>query len=637
MTVLLTLAPAMPAQQPGAPTTPNPTPNGGWTSGLRGYVQRYQAQEIAPIDLRNSTRLDSLLRAGKIYLSLQDAISLALENNLDIEIQRYGPRLAEAELQRARAGGLLRGIPTQLNQGSTAAQSAQGGSTLGSGSATSFRSTSEAGSAGGAVFSTSGSAIPNLETYAFATYQFSHSTQIQANSFSSGIPATVTNRHSPNFGVQRQFLTGTTATLGWNNSHILTNIPRAEINPFTTSNVNFQIQQRLLQGFGLAVNNRNIRIARNEITVADLVFRQQVIQTVSSVINLYWDLVSFNEDVRVKKQALTLAEKLLSDNRKQVEIGTLAPIEIVRAEAEVARTQQDLTISETVLLQQETLVKNALSRTGTSSPLLAEARIVPTDSIRLPDEEKIEPIQDLVAAALQKRPDIEQTRVSIENTKIGILGSKSALRPSLDLVGTLQNNGLAGAINSVPVPGITPEIPFVRVANPSFLGGYGSVLNQIFTRNYPDYSVALQLSIPISNRQARADLLNDQLRLRQQELREQQQVNSMRVDIQNALIAVQQARARYQSSVKARVFAEQTLDAEQKKYALGASTIFLVVQAQRDLALAQGAEVAALSTYARARVQLDFATGRTLEANNIVMDEAKRGQVSRPPATPPTP
>lgn len=623
-----------------APAIPGPTQSGSNSGlglgGIRGWLERYKLQDVDPINLRNSGRLEALVRAGNLYLSLQDAIALALENNLDIEVQRYGPRLAETELMRAQAGGFLRGIPTTLSTMTTAvASSVTGGGSLGSAQARGGGDSGGGVQAGGFVFTQSGTQIPTLDPIVSVGYGFNHRTSINANSFSTGIPATVIRSTSPFIGFQKGFLTGTTVSMDFNNSHVRTNVPLAEINPFFTGNLGFSLQQNLLRGFGISVNNRNIRIAKNEILVADLVFRQQTITTVSGIINMYWDLVSYAEDVKVKRQALALAEKLLSDNRKQVEIGTLAPIEIVRAEAEVARNQQDVTLSETRLLQQETVIKNALSRTGVSNPLISEVRIIATDSIRIPETEQIQPIQDLVNLALEKRPDITQTNISIESTRIGLEGSKSQLRPSLDLVANMRNNGLAGSINSIPIPGTSPGFAFARQANPFFLGGWGSVINHIFTRNFPDYSFSFQLNIPISNKQAKADMANDLLRLRQQEIRRQQQINQVRVEVQNALIGLQQARAGYQASVKSRIFAEQTLDAEQKKYALGASTIFLVIQAQRDLAVAQAAEVAALSSYSRAKVSLEQSTGVTLEVNNISIDEAKAGDVSKPPSTVP--
>jgi outer membrane protein TolC len=254
--------------------------------------------------------------------------------------------------------------------------------------------------------------------------------------------------------------------------------------------------------------------------------------------------------------------------------------------------------------------------------------------LRIPDVEAISPIQDLVAMAIAARPEIEQTRINVDNTKIQLLGSKSQLLPQFDIVASAQNNALAGQANTVPDP-LAASLTSVILrtpANPAFLGGYGTILSQLFGRNYPDYSVGFSLNVPIRNRSAQADVIRDELTLRQQEIRQRQQVNQVRVDVQNALIGLQQARAAYQAAQKSRILQEQTLDAEQKKYALGASTIFFVIQAQRDLATAQAAEVSALTNYNRARVALDSATGQTLASNNISLDEALKGRVAKPPS-----
>ncbi len=593
------------------------------------FTRKYTPFDVAPINLANSPRLEYLIRAGNIYLSLQDAIALALENNLDIEVQRYGPRLAEANLLRAQAGGLLRGQTQSVSAGpSSAVSQLNGGSTSFTNSANSTGASSN-----GTIITSTGTSLPNLDPVFFTNYNWAHSTNLQSSSFASGTPTQIFNAGNTSVGIQQGFLSGTTATLGYTSQNIASNNVRSEINPVRTGNINLQVTQRLLQGFGFAVNSRNIRIAKNSIRLNDLVFKQQVIAIVSSVINLYTDLVSFNENVKVNRQALALNEKLYSDNKKQVEIGTLAPIEIVKAEAEVASSQNALTQSETQVLQQETILKNALSRTGVASPSVAEARIIPTDNLSIPDVEQITPIQDLVALALANRPEIAQTEVNIENTRIQLQGTKSQLRPSLDLVGSMQNNGIAGSPNTVVAP-IDPNtgMPILRIANPAFLGGFGNLFDQILSRNYPNYSVGFQLNIPLRNRSAQADLLNDQLSLRQGELNQRKQINQVRVDVQNAVIGLQQSRSQHQSAQKSRILQEQTLDAEQKKYALGASTIFFVIQAQRDLAQAKASEVSALSTYNRAKVSLYSATGQTLERYNVTLDEAIKGQVSRAPS-----
>jgi outer membrane protein TolC len=587
--------------------------------------------------MNNTPRIESLVRGNILYLALSDAIALALENNIDIEIQRYGPELAKIDLERANAGGLLRGVNQTATQGANSAVNfLTGGGGLGGGAV------QNAGGAGGTalsgtVFQVTGTAIPNLDPVLSFSMFKSKSSQPQSNSFTTGITALVVNRNSYSTSLSKSFLTGTSLSIGYDNSKIGTNSPSQDLNFFNQGNLSLNFNQRLLQGFGLAVNNRNIRIARNSVKVSDLVFKQQVINTISSTVNLYWDLVSFNENVKVKQQSLAYSERLYSDRKKEVEIGTLAPIEIVRAEAEVARNQQDLTIAETQVLQQETILKNQLSRNGVSNPLIANARIVTLDRISVPEIEALSPIQDLIDLGIKTRPEVEQTRLNIDNTRIGLAGSRSALLPSLDFSATTNARSLAGDINTVPFAPGKPT--FVRQPDPLFIGGYGTAVGQLFRRNFPEYNVGFQLNVPLRNRAALADIANDTLRLRQQELQEQRQLNGIKVDVQNALIALQQARAQFQASVKNRVLQEQTLDAEQKKYALGSSTVFFVIQAQRDLAVAQQAEVSAMATYSRARIQMDLATGSILTSHGISLDEARDGAVSKPasmiPAVPP--
>jgi len=609
----------------------------------RGFVERitqpYKPKEIAPINLANSHRLESLLRAGKLYLSLQDAIALAIENNLDVELQRYGPQISQAGLLRAQAGGLLRGVPPTVQQGPASAQAqviggATGGAGGGGGGGGGRGAPGGGGDTGGTIITTTGTAFQNLDPVFVSTFNIGHRTRPQSNTITTGKTALTFDSASHSYGLSKSWLTGTTVSFGWNNSAFTSNNPLSDINPSRSADMQLQFTQRILQGFGVAVNNRNIRVAKNNIRVSELQFRLQLITTVSAITNLYWDLVTFGEDLKVKQQALALAEKLYEDNKKQVEIGTLAPIEIVSAEAQVARRQQELTNSETVLLQQETILKNALSRTGVASPALADARIIPTDRIRVDPTEKVRPIQDLYDTAMAKRPDVAQTRINIENAKIGLQGTRSQLLPSLDLQATVQNNALAGNVNRVPLRGVV--IP--RSVDPFFVGGFGSTLEQLFRRNFPDYAIGFQLNIPLRNRSAQADMILDQLSIRQAELNEQKLLNQLRVDIQNAVVALTQARARYEAAVKERILQEQTLDAEQKKYALGASTVFFVIQYQRDLAQAQSNEVAALSSYAKSQTDLYRVTGETLEVNNVEVEEAMSGRVSRPPATlPPTP
>ena len=583
------------------------------------FTNPYEARTVPPVNVSNGSRIDSLLRAGTLYLSLSDTIALALENNLDIELERYEFPLANADLLRAKAGAAIQGIPTGVQPGVSNGAGAILGNTSSGLAAVNSPSPLGAGLSYDPVF--------------IGALNFGHTTVPQSNTVISGTTALETANKTANFGISQAFATGGSATLAYNNNTQEQNAFRNSINPNTISSLDLQVTQPLLQGFGLALNNRTIRIAKNNIRAADQVFRQQLTNTVANVVQLYWNLVASNRNVDVKKRALEVSQKLYDDNKKQVEIGTLAPIEIVRAEAQVASDQQALVAAQSAVLQQETVLKSALSRNGLASPSIAEAHVIPTDPIRIPEVEAVEPIQDLMSRALDNRPDLAQSRIQIENAQIALQGTRNAMLPVLSAVGDVRNNALAGPQNTVTgVSATTGLLQVPPVADPFFVGGYGDVLRQLFGRNFPTYSVGLNLNIPLRNRAAQANLATATLNLRQNELQVQRQINQIRVDVQNALIAVQQARAQYQAAVKQRVLEEQTVDADQKKLALGATTVFQVIQDQRDLATAAGNEVTAEAAYAAARVQIDLATGMTLTNNNVEFEEAKTGHVARAPS-----
>lgn len=642
--VVLMIAPSTFAQQQSAPppvssqsdsgqpeNRPDMTPrleaeSPHWYSRL---TNRYQTHIVPPVNVSNSRRLESLMRGGNLYLSLQDAIALALENNVDIEVQRYVFPLAEMDVMRAKAGSSISG----LNGGSGLPAGGAGGPGGGVGGTGGGGATGVGGTGGGGVtgLPAGGASGPGFSYDPTFTgnLNWGHFTQPSANTITSGVTSQITNQKLFNFGVTQGFSTGGTATLGFNNSINTLNSPVSLYNPSTASLLDLAITQPLLQGFGFAVNNRAIRVAKNNLQVADLIFKQQVITTVANIVQLYWNLVSLMTDVDVRRKSLALSQKLYADNQKQVEIGTLAPIAIVQAEAEVATRQQDLLTSETNVLQAETVIKNTLSRNGIASPTILEAHIVPTDPIRIPEVEAIQPIQDLMEKALDSRPELAQSRIAIDNSKINLVATKNQLLPSLNAVADLRNNALVGQPNA-----LNPNLnnPLFGGLNPFFVGGYSNILQQLFSRNFPTYTVGLQLNIPLRNRSAQANMTTAQLLLRQNELTVQKLINQIRVDVQNALIAVRQARARHQAAVKSRVLQEQTVDAEQKKFALGTSTPYNVILTQRDLATAQLSEVQAQAAYIQARNQLDVALGAVLDAHNIEFAEAKRGQVSRLPS-----
>ncbi len=615
-------------QAPSGQAAPPPQAAASKGSVLDRLRAPYRPVPAQVNDLTNSPRLESLLRAGNLYLSLQDTIALALENNLDIAIQRYTPLLAASALRKAEAGAFATGVSTNVTAGPSSASVSSAGTTPGTTQSVSAASSNASSSAvGGGALTSSGTAIPSLDPIFTTGFSAGHLTTPQSSAFLTGTNELVQRQTIDNFALSKGFLTGTSVTMGLNNTNISSNNPRNDFNPATNSSLTLSVTQHLMQGFGPAVNGRQIRIARNNIEVSDLTFKLQVETTVAAVMELYWDLASFNQSVQVARDALVATQQLLNNNRKQVEVGTLAPIEVVRAEAEIASAEQALLVAQTRALQQETILKTALSRTGVANPAIASAHIITTDRIQMPDVEPVTPLQDMTSMALSSRPELAQSRIQLVNQELTIRGSKNALLPTLDVVANVSNSALAGQVNPLPAP-----LGSVHSNTAFFIGGYGTVLSQLFARNFPNYSVGVNLNIPLRNRAAVAQVVSDQLTYRQQQLVLQRLENQVRVDVQNAMIAVSQAHAQYLSAQKAQVLQLQTLDAEQKKLALGASTIYNVILAERDLVTAQYNLVTAQAAYTKARVELDRSTGQILTNNHVSLDEAYKGSVSRAPS-----
>jgi outer membrane protein len=592
-------------------------------SGGFGWLTRpYQQRQIPNINLRNTSRLDSLIRGGNLYLTAKDVIALALENNLDIEIQRYNPLLAQENTQRAEGGGPLRTVGVAVAPGPQSV-SLTGVNLAAS---TTVSGTTGAGvNSGGGIITQLGPAIPSFDPQLSFYTNFAHQTVPESNTFLTGTSELILNTRSYQAQYAQSFDFGMYAQLSYYSTHYNVNSFNYFLDPYDSGALDLYVTQNLLQGFGRAVNDRNITIGKNNERVAMLQFKQQVITTVSAVLNLYWDLVSFEENVRAKKDELATAQQLYEDNKKQVQIGTLAPIEVTRAEAQVYSAQQDLLVAQTNLAQQEVVLKNAISRNGVAGdPLLAEAHIVPLDRFSIPAHDELKPLNELVQEALARRVEIAQARINLESNKINLNGIKNSLRPSLQVFAEVTNNALSGAPN--PISG--------AAADPFLIGGYGTFLGQIFRRDFPSYSAGLSLSIPLRNRTNQADYAISALELRQTELQLQKSINQIRVDVQNAIVGVQQARAQYDAAVKARILQQQTLDADKKRYGLGASTVFQVVQDEQSLAAAQTSEIEALANYTHARIAFDQAIGTTLEVNNVNLHEALDGRVSRPSVLP---
>jgi outer membrane protein len=612
----------------------------GATSGLRidQGGNPYASKHVSPIPFENSSRISSLMRGGLLYLSLEDAIALALENNLDIELQRFAPGIADTELLRARGGGQLRGISlisTQPPAGvggpaSPLLNSATPGFTVATSLAATITSTAVLASpqndlsiAAGAL--SPGSPIPLYDPVLTSGLSWQHNTAPQPTSFITGVDNLVTRMTAGNANLVQGFSPGSQIAAAFDSTSQTSNSIRSALNPYNSSSFGLTFTQPLLRGFGIKVNRRYIRIAQNEQKLSDLLFRQQVMDTVSGVTRLYYDLVSLLADVRVKQETLAVAQKLYDDDKQQVDQGTLAPIELVHAQALVAASRQDLANSEGLAKEQALILKTVITRRGTADPAIRDARLVPTTPIPGPGAEQVQPVQDLLASAFQNRPDYLAANLQLANSQIGLEGSRNQLLPEVDFIAAAQNSGLAGQPNPLLPPG-------QGAASPASIGGIGTALDQILRRNYPTYSVGVQLTLPLRNRQAQADYVRDLLQVRQTQVQRQRLENQVRLDVEAALIDLERTRAAYQAAVETRVYQEKSFKAEQEMFAVGLASTFLIIQYQGQLAQARSTEVAALGAYAKARVALEYAIGKILEDDNISIGEARRGQVSQPPA-----
>jgi outer membrane protein len=579
----------------------------------------YRAPEVPPARLADSTRLRGLIRAGMLYLTVQDAIALALENNLDIEVARYNPILSEWNLERSEAGGALPGVPGGASQaGSVASGQGVAGSQAAAG-------VSVPGLAGGGGGSTNASVTQVgpitqvLDPLIQETSTFSHVTTPEPNVVVSGIPALASNSRVQTATIQQGLLTGGTVSLSYSDHYLKENSPSDVLNPSSAPSLSLTVQHNVLRGLGRAVNGRTINISKLNLATSALNFKTQVTGIVVNVLNLYYGLVADLEDVKAKRSALEVAQQFFEDNQAREKLGVVSGLDVTNSEAQAATAQANLVVSETALLQQEVALKNVLSRRGLADPDLANARIMPLDQIVVPPADDIAPVDELVKQALADRADLAAARANITSAEISALGTKSGILPSVQVIAATSQVGLAG---TRVAPAGSPGSP-----NPYFVGGIGNALGQAFRRDFPTERVGAFGQVSIGNRQAQADFGIDQLQLRQTQLSTQKTMNQVVVDVSNYVIALRQARTRHQAAVENRILNEQLLDGEQRKLVLGASTPYNVILQQRDLAAARSSEVATLAAYINSRIALDQAVGATLEANHVTIDEARAGVV----------
>lgn len=589
-------------------------------------IRPYSATVVPSPNLSNTSRLAQLVRGGKLYLTVQDAVALALENDIDLQVARYNPLLSLWAVQRAEAGGAARGVNTQsaANFSSAAGQGLQGSaSTVGTGNLTGGNAGAAAPS-GSATVTQIGPVTQVLDPVFTGSSFFGHLTTPQASRFAalSGTTILLDDKRIYNASLQQGLLSGGTVNVSYNSSYLRENAFTDVLNPSTSAGLSVSVNHNFLQGFGVAVNSRTIVVAKNNVKVSDATFRSQVIDIVSNVLTLYWTLVQYNEDVNAKQTAVDLAQRLYNDNQKQVQIGTLAPIEITRAESQLATSKSSLIQSQTLVLQEEVQLKNVLSRTGTADPLLASVRIVPLDHIEVPQNDNTPSLKDLLQLAQANRLDLAAEKIDLQNAQISALGTRNGILPILRGTAVVSDQGLTGTPN--------PRVPaFFGHADPYFVGGYGNAVDQIFRRNFPTQRGTALFVATLRNNVAQADYGIDQLQLRQTELSTARDFNTLVVDVANNLTALQQARIRYEAAVKSRQLQEQLLTAEQKKYSLGSSTTYNVVQVQRDLATAKSNEESAKAQYANAKIGLDRVVGTTLDTYHVSLESARSGHVFR--------
>jgi outer membrane protein len=642
--------PSPAAQQPGAPAPNAPEPKklpqpthvdySKPVPLLPNPFARYFPRDVPPPVFTNAPKIGELVQNGKIMLSMNDAIAIALVDNLDIAIARYNLPIADTDILLAKSGGQPRGVNSGVVQntpgggvggiGAGVTGAGAGGTSAGAGGA--------GAGANGIVGSTVGAGPQpfSFDPVLNGTLSFERTEALQNFTLvSGGVPVASQNTTIGDLSYQQGFSPGTLLIVGFNNSRIASNNPGNRFNPSISSNFTARVTQHVLQGFGPSLNTRLIRQAKNTKKITAEGFRQQVIFSVSQIETIYWNLVNAFEDFKVKERALALAQKTLSDNQKQVEIGTLAPLDVVRAESTVASAEQDLIVSKTNLELEQLTIKNALTRSLPNNSQVMQMDVIPTDTVQVPDQENLPPVEEMIRLTLLNSPAYTIQKINLQNSEINRQGANAGLLPVLDVTAFYGGSGLNGVQNlGQPVcpPGVVPT-----PANPcQFSTGFGDAFGNLFNGTAPDRGVVFSLQIPLSNRAAQATQVRSRLEYRQSQLLLKQQENQIAINVRNDAFGVEQARAKVVAAQKAEDLAQKTLDAEQKKYNLGASTYLAILTDESALTTAQSTTVSAKTNYANAKVQLDRDTAQTLDRLNIKIDEAVTGDVKTMPNVPGT-
>jgi outer membrane protein len=641
---------AQQAAQSAPPSAPEPTSPelvhlrdySKSASAFPNVLRPYKWQELPLPSFGNSARIDSLMHDGKIYLSIDDAVALTLENNMDIEIARYNLNIADADLLRAKSGANILGVNTGVVQNTPGGGVGGLGGTVGSGTG---GTTVAAGGAGtgtnGLVSSTlgMGSPITSFDPSLTGALQLDKNNTESVSVFSP-VPIVAQNTYTANFGYTQGFQFGGALTGVFNNTHLTTNNPTSLLTPQLGSNFQFRFTQNLLQGYGFLSNTRFIRIAKNNREISDVAFRLQVITTVDQIENMYWDLVYAFENVRVQQESLTYAQRALEDAQRQAKVGTIPPIQVVSAQSTVATGQQNLIVAQNNLQLQELLLKNALSR-SIEDPVLAEADVIPTSVTQIPKDEPVIPIQDMINDALQHRAELVQSRIDLNTRDLNNKAIRNSMLPTLQAFAYYGGSGVGGDVNPAVPPCSSTSGNFCfnpKTAPPPFRTSssvaYSETLNQLVNSTAPDKGVGLSLNIPIRNRLAQSNQVRAQLEFRQALVRQHQLENQVRIEVRNAQFDVKQNRAAVEAAQSAVDLARQTLDADQQKLKVGLTTEVTILQDAATLTTGESNLVSAKAAYEKSRIELDRSTGLLLEHAGIDVGDAIKGQVTRLPNVP---
>jgi outer membrane protein TolC len=582
----------------------------------RNPISPYRPNTAPELDLSNSPRLENLIRDGKIYVSLHDAIAVAIENNLDLAYFRYNFPIAETDILRTKAGSPANGVNTGIVQGT------QGGFAASSGGGGSSGSGFSAGN-GGIVTSTlgAGTTVSSFDPYLTFNGHVDHTVIQEANEFLNGVPILKTNTIEVLSSFSQSFPIGTNVQVNYQGERQASNSPYNGINPTLYSNFAVQITQPFLAGFGLATNERFIRIAKRNSQITDLAFKAQVIATVTQVENIYWDLVNAYDAEQISERSLGFANKNLSDDQKQLELKAIPAMQVMTDQSAVATAEGNLTVARASLRLNELLMKNALTKVD--DPTIDEMPVVPLDLKAEPDPNADKSIDELISEAEKKRPEVAIYQMQAEVQKQSLKDINSELLPTLNMYGYYAGAGTAGPSN--------PNCSLGTECVSDLPTGFPSMLANTFNYSSPEYQVGMTLSINLRNRQAKADQFRAVLQYRQSQIASEQQQKTILFDVRNSKFALEQAQAQVEAAQKARDLAEKTFEITKQEQVLGAKSGLDTLNAESALAVLESALDTAQTNYEKKKVDIDRAIGATLERTDVSIDDAKSGVVTRTP------